>query len=165
MANNSTRIEQLWDKLASVDGFFYRSEPGEKSTMGWAGIGTGIVQLERKFGQLHFVEQGEFQPVAGVNLDIKNRYIWQKTAQGIALYYQRREQPVFIFELVWNEIQQRWCNQQEHACRDDAYSAQLWENAQGFTLNWRITGPHKDERLCYQYFNTAIQQKYTCQAH
>ena len=44
-----------------------------------------------------------------------------------------------------------WRSVEAHVCIDDLYSGELQESAEGFTLQWTITGPKKDEHLLYHY--------------
>lgn len=152
MQQSPDRIQQLWQRLATIGAFFYSSEPGPLSQTGWYGEGQGTVTLERHGDdELHFVEQGQFRQQNGPAVDMINRFIWRKTTSGIALSHGRRGEPVFLFELRW-QADGLWNNAEEHLCINDVYSGELRESANGFELTWHIRGPKKDEHLFYRYF-------------
>ncbi len=151
MQQSEQRIQRLWALLHTIDAFSYTSRPGPDSLSGWQGEGQGQVTCERiGDDELHFIEQGQFSLQGGMTVDMQNRYIWQKTTSGIRLSHGRRGEPVFLFELLPAAANQ-WQSAQDHLCINDLYSGELVENSKGFTLQWRITGPKKDEHLFYQY--------------
>ena len=166
MQQTHDRIQQLWTKLQSVAAFSYSSQPGARSQTGWHGEGHGQVVVEIiSDDELHFIEQGRFQLQGGQSIDMHNRFIWQKRAGAIALSHGRRGERVFLFELI-PVAEGLWRSAQDHVCINDLYSGELSENSDsangdsansdsakhsGFSLNWHITGPKKDEHLFYCY--------------
>jgi len=101
--------------------------------------------------ELHYIETGTFTLDGQQPVDMYNTYIWSKSAQGIRLSHGRRGEPVFLFELTVAEADGLWRSVEAHVCIDDLYSGELQESAEGFTLQWTITGPKKDEHLLYHY--------------
>ena len=151
MQQSDTRIQPLWQQLATVGAFFYSAQPGPRSQTGWAGQGNGQVTLEwHAEDELHFIEQGEFCADGGVPVAMFNRFIWQRNEQGIRLSHGRRGERVFLFELQ-PQADGCWRSVADHLCINDLYSGQLRPLEQGFELIWRINGPKKDECLVYQY--------------
>lgn len=111
-----------------------------------------------------FLEQGRFQlegQPASVNFT--NRYRWRVSPDGeaLSLSHERRgrDAAVFLFDLI-PDLQRgpdHYISREAHLCIDDLYAATLTivrdEDNQpcGFDLDWRITGPRKDEHLAYRY--------------
>ncbi|MAK90485.1 MAG: hypothetical protein CMI13_04510 [Oleibacter sp.] len=152
MQQTSDRIQQLWQRLQTVGGFSYRSSPGPASKTGWFGGGEGKVEVRViSDSELHYIETGTFTLDGQQPVDMYNTYIWSKSAQGIRLSHGRRGEPVFLFELTVAEADGLWRSVEAHVCIDDLYSGELQESAEGFTLQWTITGPKKDEHLLYHY--------------
>ena len=151
MQQSDERIQPLWQQLATVGAFFYSAQPGPRSQTGWRGRGNGQVTLEwQGEDELHFIEQGEFCADGGVSVAMFNRFIWQRTEQGIRLSHGRRGERVFLFELQ-PQADGYWRSVADHLCINDLYSGQLRPLEQGFELIWRINGPKKDECLIYRY--------------
>jgi hypothetical protein len=145
------RIQRLWRRLGSVAAFTCASEPGPASKTDWHGHGWGSVELiERSDAELHFLEHGSFEFGGSEPVEMYNTFIWQRRDNGLRLSHGRHGEPVFLFDLepagagVWKSAR-------AYECADDLYLGILTETAAGLDLEWTITGPRKDEHLCYRY--------------
>lgn len=129
------------------------AKPGPNSTTGWSGRGQAELSPEPAGADWRLIERGRFQP-AGAPRDVAfhNVYRWRRLADGLALSHERfgADATVFLFDLV-DDRQGRLVSRAKHLCGADAYAAQLVPLADGFTLDWTIRGPAKDERLYYHY--------------
>ncbi len=150
MQQSKQRIQQLWQSLKTVDSYHFDSFPGPDSKTAWQGSGSGTVSIHSDDQTIRFIESGLFHTADGAELNSANVFVWERLAESISLSHHRREQPVFLFELV-PTAEHRWSSARDHVCGDDVYSGELNEMPTGFELTWRIKGPKKDECLFYRY--------------
>ncbi|WP_423821730.1 DUF6314 family protein [Salinisphaera sp. SPP-AMP-43] len=152
-ACESDLIIRIWQQLAALRRLSFVARPGPGSTTGWSGRGQAELSPESAGADWRLVERGRFQP-AGAARDVAfhNIYRWQRLADGLALSHERfgTDAAVFLFELV-DDGQGRLVSRAGHHCGADVYAAQLVPMADGFTLDWTIRGPAKNERLYYHY--------------
>lgn len=147
-------IIKAWQRLTRLRELRFASTPGADSHTGWAGEGRADVRVEPIGADcLRLIESGRFQPAGSARpLAFSNVYRWQWAGDELRLSHERFgvEQPVFLLALV-ADGPDHMTSQTAHLCGADRYAAKLRLTEAGFTLDWRITGPVKDERLHYRY--------------
>ncbi|MEZ9419271.1 hypothetical protein BCS96_15660 [Vibrio breoganii] len=146
----------LWQQLQLINHYQYQSKPGANSVMGWAGEGSGSVNIEmEETDTLYFKEQGRFTlEQNGHTVDTQNEFIWQRLdALKIKLLHSRfgRENAVELFVLSYNAVTKQWISDSAHVCGDDLYSGMAKWNNDSIEFNWSISGPRKQENLHYRY--------------
>lgn len=148
-------IIKTWQRLARLRSLRFTSTPGAHSHTGWSGQGRAEVRVEPIAGDcLRLIETGRFQPDGHTRaLAFSNVYLWQRVDDTLQLSHERfgAEQPVFLLSLA-PAGPELMASQAPHLCGADQYAAELRLTDTGFALDWRITGPVKDECLAYQYF-------------
>jgi hypothetical protein len=122
---------------------------------GWDGVGQGSVQVERVDDQtILFRESGSWIPETGRQTTFTNVFRWTMDADGrsIRLEHLRLgpDRPVHLFDLMLTAAGALQ-SAEPHVCREDRYAAQLEYDDGGIRLQWKITGPKKDETICYRY--------------
>lgn len=145
------RIKSLLTTIHRVDFFSY---PGAGSHSGWSGQGHGSVQVESQGDIVRFFEQGHFQPAGSCQqVAFTNVYRWEFAVDRLRLFHERRgtDHAVWLFDLGLDEASGDLLSLDAHLCGADRYLARLTPLIDGFDLQWRITGPRKDETLLYQY--------------
>lgn len=147
-------IIKTWQRLNRLNHLVFVSRPGPQSKTGWAGTGHADIQTETVSENcLRLIENGTFQPTgASRALTFRNVYRWQLQDNALWLSHERfgAETPVFLVCLV-ADTAQRLTSEQAHLCGEDRYHLELGLTDDGMTLDWRITGPVKDEQLAYRY--------------
>ncbi|MCO7231892.1 MULTISPECIES: DUF6314 family protein [unclassified Cobetia] len=175
-----TPIVTLYALLAQIHRLDFSSRSGPASRNAWSGQGSGEVTVtheapdsphdgarqaaQQEAESVVFLEQGQFQLKGqSSSVNFHNRYRWQLAADGeaLSLSHERRgrDAAVFLFDLVADSArgEDHFVSREAHLCIDDLYAATLVivrdeaGNALGFDLDWRITGPRKDEHLAYRY--------------
>ncbi|GEA51032.1 hypothetical protein VIN01S_18360 [Vibrio inusitatus NBRC 102082] len=146
----------LWQQLQLINHYQYQSKPGDSSVMGWAGEGSGSVNIEMEGSDtLYFKEQGRFTlKQNGHTVDTQNEFIWHRlNASKIKLLHSRfgRENAVELFVLSYNTETKQWISDSAHVCGDDLYSGMAKWNNDSIEFNWSISGPRKQENLHYCY--------------
>lgn len=102
--------------------------------------------------ELRFDETCCFTPAVGKPARMRNVYLWQRVEDGIALSHARRGETVHLLTLVGSPESDCLVPQAAHLCGQDCYQARLVLIGTGFTLDWQIQGPRKDESIAYHYF-------------
>ncbi|WP_447554919.1 DUF6314 family protein [Vreelandella sp. EE22] len=131
----------------------FSSTPGPRSLTGWQGAGEGRVEVEACPKGVRFFETGTFTLAdQTAPMSITNVFRWTISEKHVALAHERRgfESAVHLFDLHPLD-EYRWLSREGHQCAADLYTAHLHLLEQGFDLQWRITGPKKDEWLQYCY--------------
>lgn len=147
-------IIETWQRLVRLHALDFVSTPGDDSRTGWAGQGRADLRVEPVTPDcLRVIENGQFQPADSARpLTFSNVYRWQWAGDELRLSHERFgvEQPVFLLSLV-TAGPDRMASRAAHLCGADRYVAELRLTDAGFELDWRITGPVKDEHLAYRY--------------
>lgn len=146
-------IIETWARLARLTTLTFTATPGPGSHTGWAGDGHGDVTPRLEHDALRLFESGAFTPRgARQALAFRNVYRWQRAPGRLSLWHERfgAEAPVWLFDLM-AEGPDRLVTAAPHLCGADVYRARLSLVADGLGLDWHITGPRKDECLCYRY--------------
>lgn len=147
-------IIETWQRLVRLQALDFVSTPGDDSRTGWAGQGRADLRVDPVAPDcLRIIENGRFQPSGNARaLAFSNVYRWQWAGDELRLSHERFgvEQPVFLLSLV-AAGPDRMTSRAAHLCGADRYAAELRLDDAGFELDWRITGPVKDERLAYRY--------------
>ncbi len=152
------RIVQFRTRLSSISRVSFRSRSGPRSQCGWSGAGEGTVAVDIGADDgVRLVESGHFQLDAGAARAVPFRNVFRFTfdATQVALSHERRgaEAGVWLFDLVAAPagMNADLVSREAHLCVADRYRAQLRFVADGFDLEWTISGPRKDEHLRYRY--------------
>ncbi|MBD3897657.1 hypothetical protein IEI94_17510 [Halomonas sp. ML-15] len=149
-----TSIIRATQRLTSIARVSFDSRPGERSHSAWSGSGRGSVEVSQDHDGLRFHEQGRFQLArGGAEVAFRNVYRWALHEDHIGLYHERRgaAHAVWLFDLVASVEYDVLVARDVHLCGDDQYSARLTLRDDGVDLDWRISGPRKDEWLYYRY--------------
>ena len=145
----------LWEALRLTTRYQYRSQPGEKSVMGWAGKGQGKVNVSEEQDTLYFYEKGSFTlEQNGNQVSTQNEYIWKRISEDrIKLLHSRfgRDNTVELFDLIFDDASGKWKSETAHHCGDDLYSGHISIIDNEIQFNWSIIGPRKQENLYYCY--------------
>lgn len=149
----TTSTNELWQRLTKVHHFNTTVQTGPGSKTGWTGTTTGTIELvqNEKNDQLDFIERGTLSTPEGKTLTTSNHWQWSRTAEGIHLYHRRREEPVLLAELTASAADGSFHSQSPHLCGADVYALRLEIKPDSLLLNWRITGPKKDECISTRY--------------
>ncbi|GAB3675845.1 DUF6314 family protein [Salinisphaera aquimarina] len=151
-AENSV-IVKAWQCLPRIASLAFTTTPGPRSRTGWAGTGHAEVLCEHGHDTLRFSETGLFTPADSDRpLNFHNSFRWERRADVLSLSHERfgRDRPVWLFDLIatGNDC---LTSADPHVCNADLYQAKLTLTQAGFTLQWSISGPAKDETLIYHY--------------
>merc|ERR1711879_659445 len=101
-----------------------------------------------------FHEAGHFHPSKGQTIALFNCFEWCFESSAVRLSHRRRGSAVYLFHLM-PEGDGRWVSETPHYCGDDVYSGVLTMTDDGLMLDWRVTGPRKDEHFHYCYTSDA----------
>nr|WP_163503795.1 DUF6314 family protein [Halomonas socia] len=149
-----TDIIRVTHRLASIARVSFTSCSSERSQCAWSGSGEGSVGVSQDADGLRFHEQGRFRlDRGGAAVAFRNVYRWALHDDRLGLYHERRGKAhaVWLFDLVSAAEGDGLVARDDHLCGDDRYSARLTLHDDGVDLDWRISGPRKDERLYYRY--------------
>ncbi|MGB7756610.1 MAG: DUF6314 family protein [Salinisphaera sp.] len=149
----SDAIIRAWQRLSGLRSLSFEARPGPASLTGWWGRGHAEIVAEADGEDWRLIERGRFSPAGTTRtVGFANVYRWVRADDRLRLYHERfgADAAVFLFELV-AENEQRLVCRQPHRCGDDIYRGTLELVADGFDLDWSITGPRKDEHLYYRY--------------
>ncbi|MFC3283115.1 DUF6314 family protein [Litchfieldella rifensis] len=145
------RFKPLLTTIHRVD---FSSRPGTASRSGWSGHGHGSVQVESRGDTVRFFERGHFLPTGqSREVPFTNVYRWEFSTDRLRLFHERRgaDHAVWLFDLGMDDASGDLLSLDAHLCGADRYQARLTPLADGFDLQWRITGPRKEETLRYRY--------------
>ena len=153
-----TAIIRLQALLPTIRRLDFASRSGSGSQCAWSGEGHGSVTVAIDAdASVRFSESGHFRldaPGAGA-VPFRNVFRWTLGREHIALSHERRgaDAAVWLFDLIAAPAGERadLVSHEAHLCADDRYRAGLTFVADGFDLEWTISGPKKDERLHYRY--------------
>lgn len=146
-------VDLIWSRLPYVTHLEFRAAPGGASHTLWRGHGEALVSVESTSDTRRFVESGRFWPgESSTPVAVRNAYLWQRDASSLLLSHERlgRESPVFLLRLAGaggTTLE----GGEPHQCALDQYRATLHLTDDGFSLDWVVTGPRKDERLSQHY--------------
>lgn len=154
MTQKLTAIIEARALLPTIRRLDFSSRSGAGSRCAWSGRGDGGVRVEpcddglRFFERGHFLLEGQARPVPFTNV-----YRWEWRGERLRLHHERRgaDHGVWLFDLVAGDEADTLVSDDAHLCGDDRYSARLGLTHDGFTLDWRILGPRKDEVIAYRY--------------
>lgn len=147
-------LDRFWGLLQATRAFSFETKCGLNSKTGWEGIAEGVVCVSfPKENECVFEESCRFQMKTGESFDLKNKYLWVRKSKSIAVSHLRRVEPVFLVELEpWGSSGScEFREKSHHLCGADEYRLQVCLLEKGFSANWRITGPKKDELIEYIY--------------
>ncbi|WP_168013594.1 DUF6314 family protein [Halomonas salinarum] len=150
-----TSIIRVRALLPTIRRLEFSSRSGDASQCAWSGEGHGTVSVSEDGNVLRFHEQGYFalsgqpKPIA-----FRNVYRWEVQEERVRLFHERRGQAaaVWLFDLIASSDGNGLVAAEAHLCGEDRYTANLAMTPEGFTLDWRIQGPRKDESIAYRYF-------------
>lgn len=146
-------IDRVWHLLPHITRLDFLAVPGGASRTRWRGHGVARVDVESTTDARRFAESGQFWPGnASVPVAVRNAYLWQRDATSLMLSHERtgRDAPVFLLRLA--EVGGATLEGGgPHLCGLDQYRASLSLTEGGFSLEWLVTGPRKDERLTQHY--------------
>ncbi|MEM8485786.1 MAG: DUF6314 family protein [Bacteroidota bacterium] len=146
-------LTRLWKQLGTITQLSFSAQSGNGAA-GWNGMGKGRVDVTPATDVILFREAGTWQTATGQTLAFRNVFRWTRNLQlgHIQLEHLRygENQPVFLFDLVGIGAAEL-TSAEPHHCAADVYTGQLVLEANGFTLDWYIQGPRKDEHIRYQY--------------
>lgn len=151
--NQADAIIRTWRRLPRLCELTFDAHPGPGSRTGWRGRGHARIDTRADSDAWRCIEQGQFwAQEAGRALAFRNVYRWRRTSDALLLAHERfgAAAPVALVALV-AAGPQTLVSRQNHHCGQDRYRATLTLCAQGFVLDWHITGPAKDEHLRYRY--------------
>lgn len=136
----SDSLADFWQKLQKVRRFSITASTGN-----WVGKGEVIIEhLSEK--QLIFHEKGSWDS----GISFTNTLSWIRQKDNIVLEHCRQGSRVFLVELV--PIGPRLLSsEQPHLCRLDTYSAKVFWDDIGFSLEWECKGPKKNDLLHCRY--------------
>jgi len=154
-----TSIIRVRALLPTITRLKFSSRSGTASQCDWSGEGSGSVTVsednQARCSHVRFHEEGHFA-LAGQSQELafRNVYRWELEEDRLRLFHERRgrEAAVWLFDLVEAQDGNGLVAAEAHLCGEDRYTARLEINADGFTLDWRIQGPRKDESIAYHYF-------------
>lgn len=141
--------------LPTISHLEFSSRSGNGSQCDWSGEGHGRVTVSEEGQVLRFHEEGHFA-LAGQPREVafRNVYRWELEEDRLRLFHERRgrEAAVWLFDLIEAADGSGLVAADPHLCGEDRYTARLELMADGFTLDWTILGPRKDEAIAYRYF-------------
>ncbi|NKB61936.1 MAG: hypothetical protein GKR95_07275 [Gammaproteobacteria bacterium] len=143
----------MWEQLALIRCLTVHAYSEGPSNI-WDRQGTGQVKAIPTDGKaLIFEESGYWKNCAGKNIPFRNTFKWvQDSERRISLSHLRYgpEQPVYLFTFtkITNKL---WYCEVPHQCAMDQYAAEAIIRKDEIRLNWKITGPRKNENLHYCY--------------
>lgn len=148
-------LQQLWNRLQSVEELTFTAQSQAKVHTGWNGTGNGQVEVESVGPkELLFHEQGTFTLPSGRTSKFRNTYRWTMAddVQTLRLEHLRfgAENPVFLFAMA-PHADGSFHSIEPHLCSDDCYAAELGVDAQCVHLRWTVHGPTKAETIAYVY--------------
>lgn len=128
----------------------------QKAT-GWNGQGHGQVAVDAPTPDaLVFHETGQWQPSGREHLpslQFSNTYRWTLVDEKTVRLEHLRlgpENPIFLVDLQ-PDPDHGWASVTPHECVADLYALTLSVESDGITVEWKITGPKKDEHITYRY--------------
>lgn len=146
-------VDLIWSRLPHITHLAFQAAPGDASQTLWRGRGEARVRVESTSDARRFVESGQFWPGhSSTPVAVRNAYLWQRDAASLLLSHERlgRDSPVFLLRLA--RVDDMTLEGGEpHQCALDQYRATLRLTEDGFSLDWIVTGPRKDERLSQHY--------------
>lgn len=153
-----TAIIRLQALLPTIRWLDFSSRSGSGSQCAWSGEGQGSVAVVTcADASVLFSETGHFRldaPEANA-VPFRNVFRWTLGREHIALSHERRgaDAAAWLFDLIAAPAGESadLISRDAHLCGDDRYRARLTFVDDGFDLEWTISGPKKDERLCYRY--------------
>lgn len=146
-------VGRVWSRLPSITRLAFQASPGSASRTLWWGRGEARVDVESTPDSRRFVESGQFwSGDSATAVAVRNAYLWQRDASSLLLSHERlgRESPVFLLRLAGTGGTTLEGGE-PHQCALDQYRATLHLTDDGFSLDWIVTGPRKDERLSQHY--------------
>lgn len=144
----------LFSELVKIKFFEFSASSGVTSQTSWNGFGKGSVTIKQQNNKIIFKENGVLKLVDSQRLiNIENEYVWEQLdTKRIRLYHSRfgYDNLVTLFDLIPIE-KNCWLSENKHVCVDDLYSAKLNFSNNQVKLDWKISGPKKDESIKYKY--------------
>ncbi|WP_192034750.1 DUF6314 family protein [Halomonas sp. YLGW01] len=150
-----TSIIRVRALLPSICRLKFSPRSGAASQCDWSGEGHGRVTVSEEGNVLRFHEEGHFA-LAGQPHEVafRNVYRWELEGDRLRLFHERRgrEAAVWLFDLIEADDGSGLVAAEPHLCGADRYTARLAIIEDGFSLDWTIQGPRKDEAIAYRYF-------------
>jgi|TARA_B110000037_G_scaffold221312_1_gene291816 hypothetical protein len=146
-------LTDLWRILPTIRSFTSTVASGPNSKTGWTGETNGTVEVQKSADgdQIDFIEKGTLTTAEGKTIATTNHWQWNRAENSIQLSHRRRDKPVLLAELKEPATGQSFHSPSPHLCGEDVYALNLEIAGTTLRLNWRITGPKKDERLVSVY--------------
>lgn len=144
----------LFASLINIQNFNFKAKANEKSSTNWNGSGQGNVITKLVGNRIYFKEEGAFKLDNHLReTKIFNEYIWTQLSESkLRLSHSRFG---YNNEIILFELEQingfDWVSTKPHICGKDSYSAEILHTSKNIELNWKITGPKKDEFIKYVY--------------
>lgn len=142
--------EPLWFYLSKIKTFEFNAINAKNSKTDWNGHGSGNVLVTTYQDGWLFTEQGYYLTSHHKKIKTNNKLHFQHNELDLKISHLRYQKPVSLVELR-NANNGYWLTINPYLCGQDNYTAELMLTPKGFILNWNIIGPHKNERLNYQY--------------
>jgi hypothetical protein len=117
-----------------------------------SGRGTVRIQIDAQ-DRIEFHETGVWNPNGTGPLHFRNIYRWSFTQeQEIGLEHLRYgfDQPVFLVTFVSGRYGE-FVSRTSHLCGMDRYDGRIHLSPSGFTLEWTVVGPAKNEKFERHY--------------
>jgi hypothetical protein len=147
--------KKAWDRLCAVRELVFEARSGSATNSGWTGSGRGTVQVEHVDAMtILFHEQGSWTPEGGQEIRFTNVFRWTTAPDRRLMRLEHLrfgpDKRVYLFDVV--PVSEGVLESAEpHVCSEDLYSARMEYDHVCVRLNWKITGPRKDESISYLY--------------
>lgn len=150
-------IHKLWDTLKSIHQMEFTAKCRQIPPSFETRKGKGKIVLEQPAQDiLVFFEKGNWQEIQSEKqVAFTNVFRWrlEEKQRRLSLEHLRfgKNHPIFLFHLV--QIGETvFQSIQPHECKEDIYSGKLIFDTHFIHLQWRITGPKKNELIETHYF-------------
>lgn len=139
----------FWERLFQVKQLSFHAT--SKVGIGWVRKGKGKVAVTKENeNELIFHGKGVWLDEQGVEVDFSNVFRWTLDCQVgvISLEHLRlgANHPVFLLQLA-PVNSNTLTSVDSHLCGRDTYVGRLHLSSTGLCLNWKITGPKKNEEI------------------
>lgn len=147
----------VWNKLANVNHLTFAANSQGSKNSAWNGIGSGNVEVkQRNSKEIMFYETGSWTSKEGREFSFFNSFRWSLDyfKNWIMLEHLRfgEQNPVLLFHLVPVD-KETLESVRPHVCKEDTYLGRVTWSSHFIKLNWRVTGPKKNECIDYMYIN------------
>lgn len=159
----SPDLSPPWRRLASIRSFVTEVFSGDGSQTGWSGHSRGSVEVRSVASpaQLDFLESGQHVTAQGKTLTTRNHWQWTRLEGILQLAHSRQGHPVHLAALhPQDPYGHTFASAAPHLCGPDRYTLRLHIDGTSVLLEWRITGPQKNEQLRTTYSPAAPDRRF-----